>query len=351
MLVGPDQLSPTKFCQSASFVHPLHCGIVKIVGQNSNGLKIVGTCDAAPLAERVLHMHKDTSGQGTPGGLNTMDGIHDDVKKAFEAHASLIRALRTCKWKEPGKSDMALRSQGSSSPSKKLLVLDIDGTLLFSANEDSIEAQTADEKRFGRPHYILPQRSRTRKRRFVWLRPDLFNFLKKCDSLYDVIVFSAAHPAYVQNMVKCIDPAIEYIKHCYTKDHMTSLLVKLIPNSPARYYQVKDLSFLFKARREEDVVLIDDRVAGAALQLENLIPIAEFRGSRSDNELSKLLPFLEDIAIVPDVRDPICKRYGDLWKDLRQPGDNTHHDQLLINYLLHKLEMLFGVDPSPPSSD
>jgi TFIIF-interacting CTD phosphatase-like protein len=144
-----------------------------------------------------------------------------------------------------------------------------------------------------------------------------------------MIVFSSADPEYVENMVSCIDPARKYIKHSCTTNHTTRIYVEATPSSPPKYYRVKDLSFLFEARGEEEVVLIDDTVAGAALQLENLIPIAEFRGNRSDNELRKLLPFLKEIAKVPDVRVPIRARYGGLWENLKfvQPGDNTHQVQ------------------------
>jgi hypothetical protein len=143
----------------------------KVVGITLIGSKIEGTCDAAPQgapATGVVHLHKDTSAQDTSEGLDDRDLIQVDVKNAFKEDANLIRALRTCKWKEPGNPDRDIINaliRESSSPSKKFLVLDIDRALMFSANEDSIEEQTADEKSFGRPDYILPQRSG--EKRFV----------------------------------------------------------------------------------------------------------------------------------------------------------------------------------------
>jgi TFIIF-interacting CTD phosphatase-like protein len=286
----------------------------------------VGTCDAAPPAKRVLHQHaahEDNSGQGPSRGLDAIDliSIQDDVKNALKAGAPLIRELRKRRVKLPGKSDTVFKS-------KKILVLNIDGTLLYSADEGAIPT-APHTKSFGGPDkdaadYILPRPLRDRL--FVWLWPKLGDFLEKCSSLYDVVVISAADPEHVGSMCSCIDPTSKYIQHWYTRDHMSTLCVKGVkfPNSLPNLYPIKDLSSLFKARGEENVVLIDDKVAEAALHLENLIPIAEFRGNKKDHELSKLLPFLEDLAKVPDVRVPICQRYGELWKHLVHEGDCTH---------------------------
>jgi len=65
-------------------------------------------------------------------------------------------------------------------------------------------------------------------------------------------------------------------------------------------YFVKDLSKL--GRDLKDVIIIDNSPSAYLFQPENAIPIVSWYQNKSDKELSKLIPFLTNLAKVDDVR-------------------------------------------------
>ena len=68
---------------------------------------------------------------------------------------------------------------------------------------------------------------------------------------------------------------------------------------------VKDLSLL--GRDIKNMVIVDNSPASYILQPENAIPIKTWIDDTSDDQLFQLLPILEYLAQVPDVR-PVIKR-------------------------------------------
>lgn len=52
----------------------------------------------------------------------------------------------------------------------------------------------------------------------------------------------------------------------------------------------------------KNMLIVDNNAHAFALQLENGIPILDWKGDRKDRELKYLLKFLYDLAEVDDVR-------------------------------------------------
>eukprot|EP00884_Botryococcus_braunii_P013321 jgi/Botrbrau1/21990/Bobra.0024s0007.1 len=268
--------------------------------------------DESTLVGEILvqdeHVQKLREAKGTAGNLSVTDTVHDDIRKAFATCSQSLRAIRAAKPddKKPGYLGRDPQVSLFSSPSKKLLVLDIDGTLAFHEKETRLDAVTVTAllEGNGKPHFVF---GRHPTREFVWLRPHLPDFLEKCSSMFDVVTFSAAEPWHVKLMQTCIDPSWKYIKHYFTRTYTTNYTFK------------RNLTFLLDHKGQQNLVIIDDNVIAIALHLENAIPIPAFFGKQDDHELQKLLPFLEDLATVPDVTAPIRARYGPLWDHLLEP--------------------------------
>lgn len=69
---------------------------------------------------------------------------------------------------------------------------------------------------------------------------------------------------------------------------------------------IKDLRILMENRSLADIVIIDDKVASYAIQIENGIPIKRFEGDSTDTHLQQVCKFLmEKVKDAADVRDVI----------------------------------------------
>eukprot|EP00884_Botryococcus_braunii_P013323 jgi/Botrbrau1/21992/Bobra.0024s0009.1 len=269
-----------------------------------------------PIQEE--HVQKLLEEKGTAGNLSVTDIIHDDVRKKFARCSLTLRAIRAAKPedKKPGYLGRDPCVSLFSSPSKKLLVLDIDRTLAFYAKETCLNAVAVTALLEGKPNFVY---ARQPNREFVWLLPHLPEFLEKCNSMYDVVVFSSAKQVHVKRMLRRIDPSRKYIKHYFTHEYTTKCSFEKRPGKVEMIDYLKDLKFLLDHKGQQNLVVIDDSITATALHFENAIPIPAFCGKQDDHELQKLLPFLEDLAAVPDVTAPIRARYGSLWQHLLEP--------------------------------
>eukprot|EP00884_Botryococcus_braunii_P013319 jgi/Botrbrau1/21989/Bobra.0024s0006.1 len=302
---------------------------------------ILEPADESTLVEILVqeeHVRKLGEEKGTRGDLSVTDIIHDDIRKAFARHSLVLRAIRAAKPedKKPGYLGKDPRVSSFSSPKKKLLVLDIDQTLVFHEEEVCLNAVavTALLEGNGRPHFVY---GRQPNREFVWLRPHLPDFLAKCSNMFDVVAFSAAKINHVKLMQKCIDPSRKYIKHYFTRIYTTTCTFERSSGKAVTFEYLKDLTFLLDHKGQQNLVIIDDSLPAIALHLENAVPIPVFCGKQDDNELQKLLPFLEFLATVPDVTEPIRARYGSLWQHLFEPGIEDSDTSADVEDLLESL--------------
>jgi hypothetical protein len=108
--------------------------------------------------------------------------------------------------------------------------------------------------------------------------------------LYEVVIFTASLSQYARPLVNRLDKLSQNIPQLY-REHCT------FHNG---MYFVKDLSKL--GRDMKDVIIIDNSPSAYLFQPENAIPIVSWYQNKSDKELSKLIPFLTNLAKVDDVR-------------------------------------------------
>jgi carboxy-terminal domain RNA polymerase II polypeptide A small phosphatase len=164
---------------------------------------------------------------------------------------------------------------------RKLLILDLDETLLF-ATESSLDR--VEDFRVG-PYN-------------VYLRPGLSALLDTCFQCYDVAVWTSSGSIYAAGIVSKVFEARE-LKFVWSSERCTSR--RDFENDS--YVNTKNL---VKVKRRgydlTQVVAVDDTPMKYSRSYGNLVRVSEYLGEAEDDELFKLSKFLKKLADVPNVR-------------------------------------------------
>lgn len=158
---------------------------------------------------------------------------------------------------------------------------------------------------------------------YVRCRPYLRDFMEAVARHFEIIIFTASQSIYAEQLLNVLDPKRKIFRHrvfresCvfvdgnYLKD--LSVLgrdlarVIIVDNSP----QVTATIFLIFSWLKLEVFYIDVFYFQAfGFQVDNGIPIESWFDDRSDKELLLLLPFLETLVGVEDVRPLIAKKFN-----------------------------------------
>lgn len=160
---------------------------------------------------------------------------------------------------------------------------------------------------------------------FVRVRPHTYYFLTQMTKIFEVVIFTASILNYAQPLVNKLD------RRRYEYQILSRRQCTLLNNC---YY--KDLSRL--GRDLKDVIMIDNSPQAYAWQVENGIPILSWFGDPRDNHLKRLVPVLQRLAQVDDVRDYIPKiiendtvNYYEALRALKAPRETTPLDNLLTS--------------------
>ena len=112
-------------------------------------------------------------------------------------------------------------------------------------------------------------------------------------------MFTAGEKDYADAILDFIDEDRTIIKHRLYRNHC----IKAAP----RVY-VKDLRII-KDREMKDMIIVDNSVVSFIWNMNNGVPISDFRGQKNDDELMYMVSYLEDIFVADDVRVPIEKTF------------------------------------------
>uniref|UniRef100_A0A453MHW4 FCP1 homology domain-containing protein n=2 Tax=Aegilops tauschii subsp. strangulata TaxID=200361 RepID=A0A453MHW4_AEGTS len=180
-----------------------------------------------------------------------------------------------------------LPKQTRSCP-RTTLVLDLDETLVHSTLEPCEDSDFTFPVHFNlRDHTI-----------YVRCRPYLKDFLERVASMFEIIIFTASQSIYAEQLLNVLDPKRRLFRHRVYRESCVYV--------EGNY--LKDLSVL--GRDLSRVVIVDNSPQAFGFQLDNGIPIESWFDDPNDKELLALLPFLESLVGVEDVRPFIATKFN-----------------------------------------
>jgi carboxy-terminal domain RNA polymerase II polypeptide A small phosphatase len=180
--------------------------------------------------------------------------------------------------------------------SKKLLILDLDETLIHTETQydrnplqDLYEVGTYDFKfssSDGECQY------------YVTKRPHLKEFLDWAFENFKVAVWTAAGDVYAKNVLGGVGLDWRILEFFYTRENCTIKLDYELNH----YYGIKNLTKLRKKYNLDEVLIVDDVANTAVNNFGNLVLIKPFTSDRNDSELLKLKNYLEKIKDAKNFR-------------------------------------------------
>ncbi len=184
---------------------------------------------------------------------------------------------------------------------KNTLVLDLDETLVHSNLEDED----------GTPDFTFPVRFNNETHVVnVRIRPYLEEFMKRVSKKFEVVIFTASQKVYADKLLDHLDPEHVYFSHRLFRD--SCVLVE------GNY--LKDLSVL--GRDLSRTFIIDNSPQAFGFQVENGVPIESWYDDPTDDHLLRLLPVLDVLSEVNDVK-PILHRTFELKKRTLRAGERA----------------------------
>lgn len=164
---------------------------------------------------------------------------------------------------------------------KKLLVLDLDETLIY-ASEERIEAYD-----FSVGSYR------------VLKRPYLETFLYFCATHFELGIWTSSTDSYAKEIVKNILPQDINISFLWSREHC-------IKEMNLDLYEMNYIKDLKKLKRRgydlETIIMVDDTPEKLKRNYGNLVKIEPFFGDKNDIELNKLEIYLKKLKDVENIR-------------------------------------------------
>ena len=208
--------------------------------------------------------------------------------------------------------DLNNNKNKSGNNNKKILILDLDETLVhssfypFNYNGENIRPDISFNILFNNKYYDI----------FVLFRPYFKEFLNKMNKIFNIYIFTASIKEYAEPLLKKLD-INNLIKKKLFRENCTL---------SEDYKYIKDLNTLNENLK--NVILIDNNPNSFRYNKCNGIPIKTWHYEKNDRELIKIIPFLTFLSTVEDVREYIPKVIDD---------DEINYDK--IDSILIKFKM------------
>ncbi|MDY6899784.1 MAG: HAD family hydrolase [Cyanobacteriota bacterium] len=169
---------------------------------------------------------------------------------------------------------------------QKLLILDIDETLIFSS-EKQLDRLPDFKLDFGLEKY------------FVYTRPGLEEFISSCNNWFNLAVWTASSSDYAREVVKNIFPNNLKLAFIFTRERCVfrrNPELDIIETfKPVKKVKRKDFCL-------NNILIIDDTPETFKYNYGNAILVKQYQGEENDIELFLLLRYLEMIRWEENVR-------------------------------------------------
>ncbi|EFX01419.1 nif domain containing protein [Grosmannia clavigera kw1407] len=248
---------------------------------------------------------------GGSAGSNGSDGPAKDISAQLKSPTSpagaLTRYPRTPAPPRPllpQRQPSFLNLETADRTHQKTLILDLDETLIHSMSKGGrmstghmveVRLNTTFVGMGGQPsagpqHPILY---------YVHKRPYCDEFLRRVSKWYNLVVFTASVQEYADPVIDWLESERKYFSARYYRQHCTFRHGAFI----------KDLSAV-----EPDlskVMILDNSPLSYMFHQDNAIPIQGWISDHTDNDLLHLVPLLEGLQYVSDVRALLALRGGE----------------------------------------
>lgn len=206
--------------------------------------------------------------------MSAPDNVDYNMIQPFDENEEFVdlTMLQPDQYHAPGFTTL-LSPKNQVFKNKKLLVLDLDETLVHSSFK---YLRSAD---FVLPVDIDDQIHNV----YVIKRPGVDEFLQRVGELYEVVVFTASVNRYG-------DPLLDILDKNSSIHHR--LFREACYNYEGNY--IKNLSQL--GRPLSDIIILDNSPASYIFHPQHAIPISSWFSDTHDNELLDIIPLLEDLA-------------------------------------------------------
>eukprot|EP00871_Galdieria_phlegrea_P001938 jgi/Galph1/2745/GphlegSOOS_G1389.1 len=168
---------------------------------------------------------------------------------------------------------------------RKTLVLDLDETLVHSTTRQDSSFDIRLEVPVDNYPSIF----------YVNKRPYLDTFLQVASQWYNLVIYTASMEKYANPLIDALD-VHGVIRERYFREHCIQVGNNFI----------KDISIIEPDLRK--IVIVDNSPAAYALHEDNAIPIGTWWDDKEDDELLNLLPFLQALCVLADVRSILSLR-------------------------------------------
>ncbi|CAD8209857.1 unnamed protein product [Paramecium pentaurelia] len=191
---------------------------------------------------------------------------------------------------------------------QKTLVLDLDETLMHCNEQQQMkyDFKIPIQMPNGQVHEAG-----------ISVRPFAQQFLQECSKHFEIIIFTASHQLYADQIIDKLDPSRKWVSHRLYRENC-------IQTSQGIY--VKDLRII--NRDLKDIVLIDNAAYSYAFQIENGIPIIPYIDNTKDIELLGVIDYLKILLQINDVREINVKTF--LLNKIRQCASLDEAIKLLL---------------------
>jgi CTD nuclear envelope phosphatase 1 len=187
-----------------------------------------------------------------------------------------------------GMPDSFFPKRRISMPKKlKTLILDLDETLIHSTATSCQNFDFMVEVLVNRASCLY----------YVLKRPHLDHFLNVVSNWYNLVIYTASVREYADPVINLIDDNRRYFKKRLFRSDCTQ-------TSSSHY--LKDISLIECDLSK--ICLLDNSAPSFALFPDNAIPIESWRDDQNDSALLDLLPFLDALRFVDDVRSILSLR-------------------------------------------